>query len=396
MDREARRKELRGAKFAKLLNDIRLFSEFAEIANVPELRKDADVFRDFAEESMRGYDSTKTREENLASNCKSSAFVLERNLAYSSTPASLSRLGRKLLEELATETEVQIISRERSALLNKVSTNINVQRDPMLEDETVPTGSATEEAFGVADHGVEEEVKMSLQELKKDLGVDDKVNRHLWAMAEWATNSGVTMWDEPDKFENDGSPKPNALIDGEKITVTECDLRWVQYAGLHSLVRKSFTARKGESGVQGGLLLADEVGIGKTAQALAFIAWLNLAIELRKSGKPLPPIIREFLLFFSNNFFGSLLLQRQSPVLSGRRLSRPRRCCASHRCAEFSRRAMEDGSAQIPQARIRHLPLHWRHEGAQRILEQRRRVGKMQVPPAQEQDHNRISRCDYC
>ena len=78
MDRDARKKELRGAKFAKLLNDIRLFSEFAEIANVPELRNDADVFREFAEESMRGYDATKTREENLASNCEYSIFLRKR------------------------------------------------------------------------------------------------------------------------------------------------------------------------------------------------------------------------------------------------------------------------------------------------------------------------------
>jgi aspartate carbamoyltransferase regulatory subunit len=46
-------------------------------------------------------------------------------------------------------------------------------------------------------------------------------------------------------------------------------------------------------------LIADEVGLGKTAVGMAFIAFMANAVVSRKSGVKLPPCIGE--LFFCRN-----------------------------------------------------------------------------------------------
>lgn len=71
-------------------------------------------------------------------------------------------------------------------------------------------------------------------------------------------------------------------------------LHWHQLAGVHSFARTVFT---GEANPQActGYLISDEVGLGKTAQLISMIAFLNQCIttQERKASHPqdFPPVL---------------------------------------------------------------------------------------------------------
>lgn len=79
--------------------------------------------------------------------------------------------------------------------------------------------------------------------------------------------SGITPWDDPTPFKED--PVPVCL---DKLT-----LHWHQLAGVHSMIRSLFTKEKDATHTT-GVLVGDEVGLGKTAQAITLIAFLNQSI----------------------------------------------------------------------------------------------------------------------
>jgi len=57
-------------------------------------------------------------------------------------------------------------------------------------------------------------------------------------------------------------------------------LHWHQLAGIHSIVCTIFIATEDLSHPC-GVLIGDEVGLGKTAQAIGVIAFLNMVIFLQ-------------------------------------------------------------------------------------------------------------------
>ena len=67
-----------------------------------------------------------------------------------------------------------------------------------------------------------------------------------------------------------------------------------QLSGVHSVVRTAFFSDARLS-VSAGKLIADEVGLGKTAIAIATIAFLSHVMALLDGGKPLPPMISKLL-----------------------------------------------------------------------------------------------------
>ena len=105
---------------------------------------------------------------------------------------------------------------------------------------------------------------------------------------------GLTPWDNPELFEPDQVTENTQM---EPIT-----LHWHQLAGVHSIVRMLFT-EKPVPGRCCGVLVADEVGLGKTFQAataMAFFSDLAIRQELRlgaTQSAPDPPIISKFFLF---------------------------------------------------------------------------------------------------
>lgn len=79
--------------------------------------------------------------------------------------------------------------------------------------------------------------------------------------------SGISPWDDPTPFAQD--PIPDDLVN--------FNLHWHQLAGVHSIVRSIFT-EKPDATHTTGVLIGDEVGLGKTAQAVTLIAFLNQSI----------------------------------------------------------------------------------------------------------------------
>ncbi|KAJ3566666.1 hypothetical protein NP233_g6855 [Leucocoprinus birnbaumii] len=94
--------------------------------------------------------------------------------------------------------------------------------------------------------------------------------------------AGITPWDNVEVFAQD--PIPQEL--------SPLSLHWHQLAGVHSIIRRCFSAKK-DPYLCKGVLVADEVGLGKTTQAITLLAFLNQCIYAQENGLPPPPILAE-------------------------------------------------------------------------------------------------------
>ncbi|KAM6488891.1 P-loop containing nucleoside triphosphate hydrolase protein [Amanita muscaria] len=97
-----------------------------------------------------------------------------------------------------------------------------------------------------------------------------------------SVSNSRTAWEETDevaraKFETGG--------DG----MQELSLLWHQLVGVASLAVKAWGTDPRHAPF--GILLADEVGVGKTAQVMAFIALLQLVNQCEVNGQSRPPIL---------------------------------------------------------------------------------------------------------
>jgi hypothetical protein len=131
-----------------------------------------------------------------------------------------------------------------------------------------------------ADPGVEVESTMAPILLSQNLGF---VNNLPILFNAYKHNGGVTPWDDPIAFQNPGLLKTN-----EEFTPNQ--LRWHQLAGVHAVLRRLLSQEPSRTPC--GMLVADEVGLGKTIQSLAILAWLTeCAGRQSKKGSSLPPIL---------------------------------------------------------------------------------------------------------
>ncbi|KAG7093167.1 hypothetical protein E1B28_006856 [Marasmius oreades] len=111
-------------------------------------------------------------------------------------------------------------------------------------------------------------------------------------------DGGITPWDSPSDFAvNPSQPLRNSF--------QPLSLHWHQLAGISSIIRNTFTADR-KKHTTNGMLIADEVGLGKTTQCLATIAFLNQAIFLREKGSPPPPILKTYKYLQSREDFEAL------------------------------------------------------------------------------------------
>jgi SNF2 family DNA or RNA helicase len=135
---------------------------------------------------------------------------------------------------------------------------------------------------GDGDMGVDEMKKKSTQELCVLLGFQDG-RPFMWNGFRSLGNI-QSAWDTTNQSEllqfADGGD------DMELLT-----LLWHQLVGVASMASKVWL--KDESEKTFGILLADDVGVGKTAQVMAFIALVQLVYESEKRGEPLPPLLSE-------------------------------------------------------------------------------------------------------
>lgn len=134
-----------------------------------------------------------------------------------------------------------------------------------------------------ADLGMEMESDMNPDVLAASLGFLRQRLPHQFNTLR--TMNGVTPWDKATQFEMEADNRQNLL---------PLSLHWHQLAGVHSIVRSVFT-KTAVADHCTGVLVADEVGLGKTAQSLSLIAFLNQAVMIQKHKQPLklPPILSE-------------------------------------------------------------------------------------------------------
>jgi len=136
---------------------------------------------------------------------------------------------------------------------------------------------------GAADLGVEKESLLTREQLEYELSFpdgrpvvfNDRIHRN-----------GLTAWKDQD-----------ALKDAQLDLLDDLRLQWHQLVGIRAMARMSFSAGQGV-GLKSGILVADEVGLGKTAQQMGFNAFVNQEAEMQVLGNALSPAIGEFSSFW--------------------------------------------------------------------------------------------------
>jgi TATA-binding protein-associated factor len=198
----------------------------------------------------------------------------------------LVKANEAALKDLATEEEVLQLVR----IYQEYFDPIDDENDDVPVLATTEDESITMQDVGGGDLGVEIEARINPDILANRLGflkgrIPHQFNPH-------RHRKGLTAWDSPELFVDDDSPLPDSL--------TPIFLHWHQLVGVHSIVRNSFT-KKPSSDHCTGTLICDEVGLGKTAQAIAMIAFMNQVVLLQQGGQPLPPILRNYHYSYTNH-----------------------------------------------------------------------------------------------
>ena len=82
-----------------------------------------------------------------------------------------------------------------------------------------------------------------------------------------------------------------AFVDGGE-GMQALGLLWHQLVGVASMANKVWSSECTDLAY--GMLLADEVGVGKTAQVMGFIAFTQLVYQLEQQGKAHPPLLHKY------------------------------------------------------------------------------------------------------
>lgn len=164
------------------------------------------------------------------------------------------------------------------------STEVDEDQEPPLTYSS-PSKQELNDCGG--DFGMELEQEMTPASLALALGF--KTGRPTSFNA--LRHRSLTPWDSP-------TPFPHKDVDPLPPLFSKSALHWHQLAGVHSIVRSVFSEAPNPSHTA-GVLIGDEVGLGKTAQAIAFIAFLQQTIVAQKSNRSLPRILSKNL--FSNS-----------------------------------------------------------------------------------------------
>jgi TATA-binding protein-associated factor len=133
-----------------------------------------------------------------------------------------------------------------------------------------------------ADPGVDVEASMSSSQLASNLGFQQNGNMP-FLFNTVRHSGGISSWS--DEFKEAVRSHSGAL--------DPFALQWHQLAGSHAVLRRVFSATPDPAHCT-GMLLADDVGLGKTIQAATVMAVLSELSVQRERGLAIPPLIREF------------------------------------------------------------------------------------------------------
>lgn len=185
-----------------------------------------------------------------------------------------------MIKSLATDDTVQAIMNMYREFFDNPETSGNDA--PIIDYHRNVLGPLEQSANG-GDTGVEYEAGMSPTQLAENLGFVQGIpfmfNNHRRV-------DGLNSWTSPTAFiEND-----------ENIPfLVNLDLHWHQLVAVHAIIRKCF-AETPSSDLCTGVLVSDEVGLGKTYQAATVIAVLaDAAMRQIAVVHVVPPILSKHL-----------------------------------------------------------------------------------------------------
>jgi SNF2 family DNA or RNA helicase len=192
-------------------------------------------------------------------------------LTYQNKIKGLLKISKEAFAQLATEEDVDNLFHLYNDLLSE---NEDTSEPPLIPSNSLRIPFA--EGVDGADPGVEVEAKMPPDQLSVNLGF---TKDHLpFQFNPYHHSKGFSTWDSPSMFK---AGQPDIQTQG---------LHYHQLAGVHAVIRKIFSDKPNEGPCR-GILLADEVGLGKTAMAISVMAFLSHLVLLQASEAPLPPII---------------------------------------------------------------------------------------------------------
>jgi TATA-binding protein-associated factor len=192
--------------------------------------------------------------------------------------SDMCKTNSSALQQLASEEDVADVIALYMDFFNTPPTADSV---PLTNQQPLP-GLQTMLTEG--DPGIEIEASMSEDDLSSNLGFPQRLpitfntHRH---------GGGLSAWDHPGIFDP-------ALL-AQNPDMEPIALHWHQLAGVHAIIRMLFT--KDPTPRACGVLISDEVGLGKTFQAattIAFLSDLKMRQNLRQTQPDLthnPPLI---------------------------------------------------------------------------------------------------------
>ncbi|KAJ3563513.1 hypothetical protein NP233_g8897 [Leucocoprinus birnbaumii] len=186
-------------------------------------------------------------------------------------PKGSCKVSLQALKNLATEEDVSELRHvyHEYFVAHVEDEDAQPLSGPSVEDRSLNNSTG--------DLGMEVENTMSLSALQKALGFRTGLPMQF---NKYRHRGGVTPWDDEKIFQAD--PPPEEL--------EPLQLHWHQLAGVHSIVRSLFTQERDIEHTL-GVLIGDEVGLGKTAQAITTIGFLNQLIYHKAHEKQLPPVL---------------------------------------------------------------------------------------------------------
>ncbi|KAG6848956.1 hypothetical protein H0H93_012463 [Arthromyces matolae] len=179
-----------------------------------------------------------------------------------------------LVPAVASEKDVEDIV---NLFYDCFEADVDDDSDVRPEDNLIPASQAAmnDHLSKGGDFGVEMELTMGPKSLARELGF---VSHHLPAgFIPVRHVAGLNLWDNPKAFTS-------------REHLIQSSLHWHQLAGIHATIRHTFSEQPDDH-VNHGILIGDEVGLGKTAQTIATIACLNQAIDAQLAKQALPPAI---------------------------------------------------------------------------------------------------------
>ncbi|KAF8951749.1 P-loop containing nucleoside triphosphate hydrolase protein, partial [Flammula alnicola] len=235
------------AKITTVIRAVAKWRNAAELLNTPENIEKIEKMEVELERLMEGL----------------GAQVSKKKTKTKKTPApQLFKLSKEMLRSLASEQAVQdIILLYREFFDNP----LNAADDVPLVDRQKPIQIPFGDSVDGADTGAEYEAKIPPKALATNLGFVDRIpllfNMH-------RRTDGLTPWSNPEAFQFQRDPPAE---------LENLELHWHQLAGVHAIIRACFTPEPLDEHCA-GVLVADEVGLGKTYQSATVIAFLADAV----------------------------------------------------------------------------------------------------------------------